>query len=370
MSPAALPPAEKLNLLQMWQYFSRPQAFAAAQRARHGALFPSKVYGRDHILVLTPEAARQVFEHDPGKYEAFWYDSFAALISEKSVWVLAGEAHRRERRLFAPATHASHFRPYGAAIRDIARLHFGKWQPGRTIRAVETTKAIALDVIMRLVFGVEDDALMDEGRRVLDTLTGRAHPLIVFYPRLQRPWFPLWRRYLQSKAAMYEWCERLIRFRRARGQTGEDVLGVLMTARDEHGQPYGDEVICDELLSILSAGHVTTGVALAWALYELARHPHVMAKLRDEVGGAGDAPEPDALLRLPYLAAVCNEAIRLHPILAECARVPVEPVEILGFVIPAGHPLVMSIVGIHHDPATYPDPDSCRPERFLERTYS
>ena len=61
---------------------------------------------------------------------------------------------------------------------------------------------------------------------------------------------------------------------------------------------------------------------------------------------------------------------RLHPILAECARVPIAPVEILGTAIPAGEALVMSIVGIHHDPATYPDPDSFRPERFLERTFS
>jgi hypothetical protein len=73
---------------------------------------------------------------------------------------------------------------------------------------------------------------------------------------------------------------------------------------------------------------------------------------------------------LPYLSAVCDETIRLHPILAECARIPIEPVEILGYTIPAGQPLVMSIVGIHHDPATFPDPDSFRPERFLERTYS
>jgi cytochrome P450 len=143
-----------------------------------------------------------------------------------------------------------------------------------------------------------------------------------------------------------------------------------LRASDEGGLPYTELHICNELLSILTAGHVTTGVALAWVLYELGRHPGVMAKLRTEIEGAGPDPQAHAILTLPYLSAVCNETIRLHPILAECARVPIEPVEILNYTVPARLPLVMSIVGIHHDPDTYPSPDDFWPERFLERTYS
>ena len=338
MPPVPLPRHERLNPLQVWQYLRQPQAFAAALRARHGALAPIHFPGADYALVLTPEGAQQVFAQTPGNYDAFWYDSFAGMNGEGSLWVLVGEAHRRERRLFAPATHASQFRAYGEAIRDIARQHLGTWQPGQTVTAVATTKAIALDVIMRLVFGVEDEALMDEGRPILDALTGAAHPLIVFYPKLQRRWNPLFRRYLRAKTAMYAWAGRLIALRRERGQLGDDVLGCLMTARDQDGRPYGELHICNELLSILTAGHITTGVALAWALYELGRHPDVMAKLRAELDSAGGEPDPDAILALPYLSAVCNEAIRLHPILAECARVPIEPVEILGTAIPPVRP--------------------------------
>jgi cytochrome P450 len=369
MPPVSLPRHEKLNPFQLWQYFSQPQAFAEGLRSRHGALAPIRFYGTDYTMVLTPEGAQEVFAQAPGNYEAFWYESFAGMNGEGSLWVLAGEAHRRERRLFAPATHASRFRAYGLTISEIARAHFDGWQVGQTVKSVETTKAIALDVIMRLVFGVEDDGLLDEGRPVLDALTSTAHPLIVFYPKLQRRWFPLFRRYLRAKAAMYEWAERVMAERRRRGDVGHDVLGCLMDAYDQDGRPDGNLHICNELLSILTAGHVTTGVALAWALYELGRHPEITARLCDELDDAGDV-EPEELVTLPYLSAVCNEAIRLHPILAECARVPITPVEILGRTIPAGEALVMSIVGIHHDPATYPEPERFRPERFIERTFS
>jgi cytochrome P450 len=369
MLPVSLPRHDKLNPFQLWQYFSQPQAFAERLRTRHGALAPIRFYGTNYTMVLTPEGAQQVFAQAPGNYAAFWHESFAGMNGEGSLWVLAGEAHRRERRLFAPATHASQFRAYGLAIRDIAGGHFDAWQAGHTIKAVETTKAIALDVIMRLVFGVEDDELLDEGRPILDALTASAHPLIVFYPKLQRRWFPLFRRYLRAKTAMYEWAEQVMAVRRARGRLGNDVLGCLLDAYDQDDSPGSHLHICNELLSILTAGHITTGVALAWALYELARHPDIAARLREELDGAGDA-EPQYLVTLPYLSAVCNEAIRLHPILAECARVPIAPVEILGRRIPAGEALVMSIVGIHHDPATYPEPGRFRPERFLDRTFS
>jgi cytochrome P450 len=165
----------------------------------------------------------------------------------------------------------------------------------------------------------------------------------------------------------------LIADRRARGAKfaeRHDVLGVLLDARDEAGHPLDEDYIHSQLISILSAGHETTAVALAWALYELGRHPDVMAKLRAEVESLGPNADPIQILTLPYLSAVCNETIRYHPILAECARVPLSPLEIMGRHIPVGQALGISIVGIHHDPVVYPEPHRFRPERFIERTFS
>jgi len=367
MSPLALPPALRLSLLQQWQYSSEPRATAAWLRDRFGELAPLRFQGRDYALVLTPEGARQVFSADPDGYDVFWKESFAGLMGDDSVWILMGERHRRERLLFAPAVHANHVRTHGETIRTVTRQYIEKWQPGQTIRALDTTVDISLDIIMRLVFGVEDGELMDEGRGVLESLTRSAHPLIVFYPRLQRSWFPLWWRYARARDRFTAWANRLLVARRARSAYGDDVLGRLLGAHNKDGHPLNDAHICDELISILSAGHQTTAVALAWAIYELSRHPEVVSKLRVELESVED--DPSVVLKLPYVSAVCNETIRLHPILAECARVPTAPLEILGYTIPAGQALVISIVGIHHDPALYPEPDAFKPERFVERNY-
>lgn len=359
-----------LNFLQQLRYFSEPLSMNGWILEHYGDFVPMSFGGQEYIGIVSAEIARQVFAADPNNYEVFWKESFTGLMGEQSVWVLTGEKHRKERQLFAPAVHANHFRAYGGVIRDIARQYFGKWQAGQTVKAFDTTLSIALDVIMRLVFGVEGEEEMNEGRKVLSESTGNIHPLIVFFPKLQRDWFPLWRRYANAREAMYAWTDKLVAARRAADRNVQDVLGVLMNARDDDGNLVDSDYIHTELNSILSAGHETTAVALSWALYELGLHPEIVTKLRAELDAAGPNPEPELLLTLPYLDAVCNEAIRLHPILAECARIPIQPMEIAGHHIPAGRAMAISIVGIHHDPTLYPEPDRFRPERFLERNYS
>jgi len=366
----------KLTPWQQWHNFAEPRAMHDWLRNTYGDLAAMHFQGRDHVLVMTPESAREVFAHDPDMYDAFWKESFAGMNGQDSLWVLIGERHRKERLLFSPAVHANHYRAYGGIIREIARARFETWQQGSTIKAVDTTMMISLNVIMRLVFGVDPStssggAAMEEGRKLVHRLTHTAHPLIVFYPKLQRPWFPLWWPYVNAKKNLYAWMQKLMDGRRTNHVEVDDVMGVLMKATDEKGNPVSDEHICNELLSVLTAGQMTTAVALAWAFYELGRHPEVTAKLRAALDEVGPDADPNVILTsLPYLEAVVKETIRLHPILSECARIPMEPVQIRGRTVQPGQALVVSIVGIHHNPDTYPEPDLFRPERFLERKYS
>ena len=370
MSLAQLPRAVSQSPLEQWLYFNEPQVAVSHLLKQFGPLAPLHFLGKDHVFVMTAEGARQVFGGDPSGYDAFFKQGFAGVSGPASLWVLTGEAHRRERQLFAPAVHASHFRKHGDTVRKIARLYIEKWQPGQTIKAMDTTLSISRDVIMRLVFGVEDGALMDEGREILDELRRALNPLIVFIPQLQRRWFPPWNRFARAKDHFTDWVNRLLPVRRARGGEADDVLGSMLVTQHEDGSPMRDDEIRDELITILQGGHETTAAVLAWALYELGRHPDILAKLRDELENSGAKDDPSLIIKLPYLGAVCDETVRLHPILSECARVLTAPQEILGCTIPAGNALVVSITAIHHDPALYPEPNRFNPQRFIERTYS
>jgi len=368
--PATLPDGIHASLRQQWLFVYRPQAHMARLRARYGAMVNYQTQARVHIVVLTAEGARQVLSADPAGYDAFWKESFTGIAGPSSLWVLAGEAHRRERQLLSPPFHPRGFRGYGETMRAITRGHLEKWRPGQTLRALDTTLAISLDIIMRLVFGVEEAQFVEAGRVVLTRLLHTVHPMIVFFPWLQRSWFPLWRRHARAKADFADWVRRHLAERRSRDCAAGDVLGRMLTTTYDDASRMTDEDICDELITILLAGHETTATALAWALYELGQHPAVLAKLRAELEPLGPDPDPDLVVKLAYLAAVCNETLRLHTLLAEVGRVTTAPLECQGYTIPAGKLVCVSIMSIHHDPALYPDPGRFQPERFIDRMYS
>ena len=149
----------------------------------------------------------------------------------------------------------------------------------------------------------------------------------------------------------------------------EDILSLLLAARDEAGDAMHDDELRDELMTLLFAGHETTAIAIAWACYWLHRHPPVLERLRAEVDALGDDPQPDAIVRLPYLDAVCNEVLRLHPIAPDVPRQLVGPLELAGYTL--GPPLCVdaAITLLHRREDLYPDPDSFRPERFLARRF-
>lgn len=369
MDEPAFPTATQ-SITRFWQAIFRPRAHTAWLRQRYGHVATFFRDGEHFIVLLSSEGARQVLSAEPAGYDPFWKAGFTGLVGPGSLWVLGGEAHRRERQLLSPAFHSRSFGGYGEVIRQTARRHIEQWRPRQTLRAIDTTLAISLDIIMRVVFGTAEGPFLEDGRRVLSAILRTIHPAIVFFPGLQRPWFPPWARYARAKADFTDWVNRYLALRRAGSVRSDDVLGRMLAARYADGSPMRDADIRDELITILLAGHETTATALAWALYELGRHPPVLEKLRAELASSGSEADPGLTVKLPYLSAVCNETLRLHTLLAEVARVTIAPVTLFGHTIPPGHSLVISAIAIHHDPDLYPHPDNFRPERFLERTYS
>src|SRR6185503_2308852 len=143
--------------------------------------------------------------------------------------------------LLTPALYGNGFGAYGTIIRDITSQETRKWQSGQTVRAIDSTLAIFLDVIMHLTFGIHDGALMGAGREIHTTLLRTYHPLIVFFPNLQRDWFPPWIRHTRAKASFSAWLNRQLAERRARKEASDDLLGRMMTARYEDGSQMRDE---------------------------------------------------------------------------------------------------------------------------------
>lgn len=367
----ARPKGFAINPYQTWLLVNHPQTYTANLRKRFGdvvALYDPR--GDVFLIALKPEGARQILSADPNGYDAFWKEGFTGVAGSGSIWVLGGNRHRRERQLLSPAFHAQAFRGYGGVIQKTVRQKTENWQPGQTLRVLDTTLNISMDIIMRIVFGVEDPKFIEAGHKVLFALWHSMHPLFIFFPALQRNWFPLWRRYARAKSDFANWVNQYLAERHAQDKEANDVLGRMMAAHYEDGHIMRDDDILHELITIVLAGSETTATALSWALYDLGSNPKTLKKLREELDALGSAPDPELIAKAPYLTAVCNETLRLHTLLPEVARVLVSPLEVSGYKLSAGESVGVSIMAIHHDPDLYPEPMRFIPERFIGRTYT
>jgi cytochrome P450 family 110 len=355
---------------QAWSLISKPRQFYAWLRRRYGEVATLRAASGPLVMVLTAEGARQVLTRDPDSYDAFHKEAFTGMAGSGSLWVLAGARHRRERQLLSPRFTAQRVRRFGTAIQEITRRHTDGWQAGQRVRAYEVMLGISLDVILRVIFGSERGDLIDEGRRALQKLLHAVHPLIFFDPAFHAWWFPPWLKYRRAQREFARFVTRCLGQRRSQGGDHDDVLGVMLAARDGDEPFWSDDHIRDQLATILLSGHETTAVGLSWALYELAHHPDVLARLRDELDALGPEPDPDLIAKQPYLGAVCDETLRRHTILMEISRMTRVPCELMGHALPAGVGVGVGIGAIHQDPSLYPEPDKFRPERFIARQYS
>lgn len=343
-----------------------------------GCFQPSvKRYGDPVVLPSSPPT---LFTGDPAGIKAIYTappeilepqaQDTAFLLGSSSLILASGDRHRRLRRLLNPPFLGSRVRAHAGSIHDTVERRLIDWTPGSTRSAVQAGQAIALDVILRAVFGVEDQAAQRAlGAAVLGTLSS-VSPLLLFFPWLKRPLWGMgpFDRVVRQRAALDAELDVLIAGARARGP-GADVLSLLLGAKVEDEQPLTDAEIRDQLLLLVVAGHETTGLTLAWALYALHRPEHAAALERARAAVAGLSPEQ--LVDEPYLEAVCQETLRRFPLApAPAPRRLLAPFELLGLKLDPGVGVCAAPGIAHFREDLYPDPWTWRPERFLERTYS
>ena len=218
-------------------------------------------------------------------------------------------------------------------------------------------QAITLEVILRAVFGVRDDARMDLFRERIPPL-GETTSILNWLPFMDRDLGGITpaAKFRRALAAVDELIYAEIADRRAApdGEDRDDVLSLLLRARHEDGSSMTDSELRDELMTLLTAGHETTATGLAWAFERLLRTPRVLARLTASLDD-GD-----------YLDAVVKETLRVRPVVVDVARKLTRETEVAGWRLPAGTLVLPAIAVLHARPDLYDSPQEYRPERFLD----
>jgi cytochrome P450 family 135 len=352
-------------IVQAVRYASDPLGFLTGQQRRYGDVFGVRfpLFGRV-VYVARPDLAKAVFTGPPADLHAGEANAtvLEPAVGPTSVLTLDDEPHLRQRKLLLPPFHGERVRRYGDLIVEMTTREMERWPVGEPFAMRTHTERITLAVIMRAVFGVHDERRLERFARLIADFARRVGPITTFavLRRNLGPRSP-WARFLRSREALDSFIYEEIRLRRAEPghEERDDVLSLLLGARDEEGRAMSDRELRDEMVTVLGAGHETTATGLAWAVERLVRNPAVTEKLRESLAAGED----------DYLGATVRETLRCRPVIVDVARKLKAPATIGGYELAAGTFVLPAIAALHYREDLFPEPEAFRPERFLaERT--
>ena len=339
---------------------SQPELLQRTQ-ATYGDVFQLNFQRHRWNVMCHPDAIKQVFTAPSDVLHAGeGNEILETSLGSHSVLLLDEAEHMRHRKLLLPSFHGEKLAKQMLTIEEIAEREVQKIPRGKPFAVRQHSQEIALEVILEVVLGTassgeEHDRLAAGTLGILDWI-GR--PSILLMSAILGPRHTAVKRVYKGvleplDAALY----RLIRERRTAEdlESRDDILSMLLLARDDDGTPMTDAEIRDEIVTLIVAGHETTATALAWAFERLTRLPDGAERLHAEA--LTDETE--------YTRAVAHEALRLRPVLDFVVRRVAKPVEIAGYSFEPGETITPCIHLVHLRPDIYPDPHAFKPERWI-----
>ncbi|MGK7894914.1 MAG: cytochrome P450 [Xenococcus sp. (in: cyanobacteria)] len=371
------------NAAPWWQlirWIQDPLEYQKECAQRYGDIFTLRAKGFPPLVVIGNQVGvKEIFNQNPNNFDVGRSNTIGKhLVGENSLLLYDGERHQRERKLLMPPFHGQSVQFYAQLICDIAIQVASQWQENQRIIARQAMQEISLEVILKVVFGISEEERYQEIKplltEMLDVTDSPLRSSFLFLKFLQQDWgtWSPWGRMKYRRKQIYQLLQEEIDQRHSGGtEINNDVLSLMMAAQDETGKTLTDAELKDELMTLLLAGHETTATMISWAFYEILRHPSVLQKLREEIEQPGENLAPLAIAKLPYLNAVCQEVLRMYPVIPIIfPRITKIDMKIMGHQFEPETLLAPSIYLVHYREDLYPEPEKFKPERFLKRQFS
>lgn len=340
-------------------------------RQRYGGISRIKLGPFIVHLISDPEHVKYVLQDNAHNYvRGRFYKNFT-LFFGNGMLTTDGPEWKSRRQASQPFFHRPVLRAKSPVITECADDLVTEWESaadrGEAVDVTEGLMRLAMGVFGRMFLGTD-----------LRKHSAELMPAVMFAMQavlrsgsiwhLLPGWFPSgYQRTLRKHQRTLDGVMNEIVEQHIRGEIEQDsVVGALLAARDEDGNPWPREQVLAEMKTLFLAGHETSGCAMVWTLYAIAQHVDVRQKLEaelEEVLG-GRTPTVADLPNLPYLRQVIDESLRLYPPVWSYPRDVVADDTIGGYHIPAGSSVILSSYVTHHDRELWENPEALDPERF------
>jgi cytochrome P450 len=275
-----------------------------------------------------------------------------------------GHQHAHYRKLVAPPLRRTSVNALAEKMARLAEAEAASWQAGETIDIWESPRRVMRNFAVELLFGGNSKDgyfIADAVSRLMERKWGGsafALPInlpFMSYGQIARDSALLERRLL-------EWA------RTKRGKVDDrDLVSIIVNSPDADGNPPSDATLVGQIPSLFAAAFEAGQSALTWTLLLLTQHPHVAARLFDELGNkmGRTSPSLSDAGELPYLDAVVRESMRILPPVPFQIRVAQCDTKIFGYHLPRGTRVILNTFLVNRMPHPYPDGDVFRPERWF-----
>ncbi len=357
-----------------WKLVRDPLAFMSRLRD-HGDVVRLKLGPKTVYAVTTPDLTGALALSNDFIIAGPLWESLEGLLGKEGVATANGPRHRRQRRTIQPAFRLDAIPAYGPIMEEEAHALTERWKPGETVDCTSESFRVAVRIAARCL--LRGDYMDERAERLCVALAtvfrGMYRRMVVPLGPLYKLPLPANREFNRALADLHLLVDEIVAERRASGQKPDDLLTALLEAKDENGDPIGEQEIHDQVVAILTPGSETVASTIMWLLHMLAEHPEHADRVRDEVEAVtGGRPVAFADVRgLRHTNNVVVESMRLSPAVWILTRRAVRDTELGGYRIPAGADIVYSPYAIQRDAKSYErnlefDPDRWLPDRVKD----
>ncbi len=278
--------------------------------------------------------------------------------------------HLRHRRMMQPPFHHGKLGDYATLMHRITRDHLKNWSHDQPVEANEEMMRLTFQIVAQLLFGTEIDRYAEGVQHHMGVAIDRIERTMLPGMRaFDRSPIPYFRKFEESADYLAAVADDIIARRAEGAELGDDLLGLLLAARDEDDSALSHDEVRDETLTLILSGHETTANVMTWALCFLRDRDDLWEALAAEaerllpVGGELDVR---AILAAPTAKAVMAESLRLAPPVWVAPRRAIENVRIAGVDVPKGAHVLVSQYASHRNAEHFSDPDTFQPERWSD----
>ncbi|BAZ47164.1 cytochrome P450 (plasmid) [Chondrocystis sp. NIES-4102] len=357
-----LPPgARKLETIkETIELIKDSQQFTELRSRKYGSVFKTCIFGQPMIYVTGQAGCRFVLENEDIYFQNKMLPNMESLIGKFAVTTQIDRIHHNRRKILAKAFTPKYLEEKIPIITQITAKYIERWDQHRYINWYDELQNYSLDIACKLFVGIDNGSQSELGSLYKIWSEG------LFSFALPLPWTKLGRA-LDSRDRILAIINNLIEDRKNK-YWQNDLLGILLNARDEEGNCLTEHEVKDQILNMLSAGHGTLASALCSICLLLTQNPGVLERCRQEQKVFINC-EPmtiNALEKMVYLEAVIKEVLRIFPPVGGGFREIIKDCEFENYYFPKGWRVIYNSFMSHKDATCFISPEKFNPDRFLE----